>query len=221
MTIQRHLVFDPASGHLVRDPATGHLLYAALVPALFSGSSGKKGIHTHDNAGAPPVYPAESTVMADAVSDMQAAGWYYTTAALRSTEKFWDGKANTRCTASCREYSYNSSEVKGATLSGVILTVAATTSVDTYRFKFAVSASGTPSDTWSVIHDGPQFEGTTTGTTFFIPFTATLDDYFFLYVSAADYSALALADPGYGSAAITRNLPGLNSGGSLRFVLTS
>jgi hypothetical protein len=153
---------------------------------------------------------------------MQADSWGYSVHRGRSTRKYWDGiYANTVCRACCKVWYYTSNDAKGATITGVILTVEATTSVDTYRFKCAVSASDTPSDTWSVIHDAPHFEGTTNGATFFIPFAATLDDYFFLYESLADYSALPLTDPGSGDTITSRYYPLMLSGGNLRFVLTS
>jgi hypothetical protein len=222
MSVERHFVFDPASGHFARDPTTGHLIYAAIADPSYSGSSGKKGEHTDSTAGDPPVYPPESAAMSEAVTAMQADSWGYTTFPSRSTYKFWNGSsANTRCRASCREYSYDSSEYAGATIVGAFLTINASSSIDVYRIKFAVSASSSPSDTWSVIHDSPHYTGSANGTTLFVPFSATLDDYFFIYFSADDYSALSLADPGYGSATTGKDVPIMNSGGNLRFVLTS
>lgn len=203
MAITRHLVFDPATGHLVRDPDTGHLVYGAIATADAAVTRAKTGLDLQSNAAAP--YPAESTVMANAVSAMQSCAWNSYTGPTRETKKFWDGRANTQCIAMCRFVAYDTSALNGESITGVIVPILnpyLSYSAETYRLKLATSASSSPATAWADIYNSPQYQGTGNGAVP-VPFAVTLNDYLLVYLCADDYSAPAVADPGFGSASLT------------------
>lgn len=202
MTIERHLVYDPAGGHLARDPDTGHLIRAAIAKIDTSSLSTKQGIDTQ-SADWPGPYPDETVAMANAVAAMQADSWGSGRSPERYTYKYFDGAYNTQCRARASYYVY---DCDAAGVSGqdiIALTVKVTTpnggssyNALTYRLKIHIAATNTPYTAWADIYNSPHYTGSANGWVT-IPYIGTLDDYLFFYQTADSYSALAQSGAGF------------------------
>jgi hypothetical protein len=203
MTIERHLVYDPATGHLVYDPDSGHLVYAAIARYIYASRPSKKGIHTHTNPFPPEgPYPDEAVAMADAYTDMQACSWGNNgVQPERETYKFFDTQYNTRCTARCCYYKFDTSAESGSDITAINIKIQTAYPAGfgwlalTYRLKIHISATDSPYTAWADIYNSPHFSGATNGMVN-IPYTGTLNNYLFIYHTADSYAALAVAGPG-------------------------
>jgi hypothetical protein len=199
MTIERHLVYDPATGHLVYDPDSGHLVYAAINRYIYGSRLSKKGVHTHTNAGS---YPGETDAMADTVADMKACSWGNNgNVAQRGTYKFFDTQYNTRCTARCCYYKFDTSAEAGSDITAISIKIQTAYPAGSgwlalaYRLKIHTAASDSPYTAWTDIYDSPHWSGSTNGLVT-ISYVGTLDDYLFIYHTADSYEAIPVTGPG-------------------------